>query len=90
MEYHHFTLLLKNGYWDIFGIIIEKIMDKNPATSNNGWTPLHSAANNGHLDICRLIIENVDNNHPVDNQERTPKNLADQGHHFAVSQFFDS
>ena len=25
---------------------------------NNGWTPLHEAANHGHVEICKLLIEN--------------------------------
>ena len=25
---------------------------------NNGWTPLHEAANHGHVEICKLLVEN--------------------------------
>ena len=61
----------------------------NPA-DNHGWTPLHDAAFNGYLDVCSLIIDNVDNKHPVDNSGKTPKNLADEFKHVEVSKLFES
>ena len=35
---------------------MDVLADKNPMM-NSGWTPLHSAAKNGHLEICKLIME---------------------------------
>ena len=52
-------------------------------------TPLHYAALRGHMDICRLIINNVDNKHPVNKHGVTPKELAVQFGHIAVSQLFE-
>ena len=37
---------------DICRLIIEKVENKNPAAELR-YTPLHNAAMNGHLDICR-------------------------------------
>ena len=37
---------------------------KNPA-ERFGWTPLHKAVQSGHLNIFRLIIENIDNRNPA-------------------------
>ena len=39
--------------------IMEYADDKNP-NDIYGLTPLHQAAENGHLSICQLIVENVD------------------------------
>ena len=37
-----------------------------------GETPLHYAAQGGHLKVCKLIIENVQDRHPKDNRGLTP------------------
>ena len=37
--------------------------DKNPK-GDHGWTVLHYAAKAGHLDICKLIISNIDDKNP--------------------------
>ena len=64
-------------------------MDKNPA-NKFGETPLHFAAMDGHLDVCRLIIDNVNDKHPVTNFGDTPKDLAVENNHVVVSQLFES
>ena len=44
-------------------------------------TPLHWAALRGHLDICQLLIENIDAKNPATNRGVTPMHLAaDMGH----------
>ena len=37
--------------------IIKNVLDKNPGNIV-GFTALHFAAQNGHFEICRIIIEN--------------------------------
>ena len=63
--------------------------DKNPF-DNGGWTPLHWAANFGHLDVCRLILQNVENKHPVNNVGETPEDLVDQRKHPELFQLLKS
>ena len=42
-------------------MIIECVDNKNPK-DEYGETPLHEAADNGHYEICKLIIENLEGN----------------------------
>ena len=53
----------------------------------NGWTPLHDAASNGHFEICKLIMENIQDKNPCTTNNYlimkfTPLELARaHGHH---------
>ena len=59
--------------------------DKNPPDSQ-GNTPLHFAASKNFLndrvtrqsyvEMCRLILDNVDNKHPINRQGKTPLDAA--------------
>ena len=49
-----------------------------------GQTPLHSAAQNGHLEVCRLIMNNVIDRNPKDQRGVTPLHLAAYGGHLEV------
>ena len=60
-------------------LIMENIEDKNPK-DNNGWTPLHYAASNGHLAICQLIMENIEDKNPKENNGWTPLHSAAWNH----------
>ena len=54
------------------------------------WTPLHFAANNGHLEICQLIMNNVDDKNPNANWagEASPYHLAAEKGHVEVCKLF--
>ena len=54
-----FQQLWKDNKLDICRQIIEKLHVKNPADIND-ITPLHVAAMKGHLEICHLILENLE------------------------------
>ena len=61
---------------ELFKEIALKFNNLNPA-NNNGETPLHSAAKCGHLDICKFILENLqENRNPADNVGFTPLHYA--------------
>ena len=70
-------------------IIVENVDDKNPK-DNDGWTPLHLAAENGHLSICQLIIKNVDEKNPKDDFGETPLKLATSRHHLDIKNLVEN
>ena len=51
-----------------------------------GWTPLHEAAWYGNLQECKLIIDNVEDKNPLDNDGDTPLFSALVGGHLSVFQ----
>ena len=46
---------------------MDYLQDKNP-TDNEGTTPLHIAASEGNLELCRITINNVNDKNPADNE----------------------
>ena len=66
--------------------------DKNPASFNrySGCTPLHLAAKFGHLEICKLILNNVDKKEPTLMMGKTPLMIAAEHRQFKVCAFIAS
>ena len=69
------------GALDVVNFYIGRLTgDKNPKHSN-GMTPLHLAADFGHLDIVKLITNTLFDKNPKSNQNITPLHFAaGQGH----------
>jgi ankyrin repeat protein len=72
-------------------MIMDVSEDKNPETSNKtrdgkdaGFTPLHYAAENGHVELCRLIMDAVEDISPKSKDKTTPLQLAAKNGHRAV------
>ena len=59
------------------------------APSNDGWTPVHTAAYHGHVDILRYLSKFVsDLNAPtIGNQSLTPLEIANKSGHIQIIQF---
>jgi len=62
---------LKNG-------VNVNIVDK------NSWTPLHSAARNGHAGIIQLLIKYKANINAIDKTGRTAADQANYTHHYHI------
>ena len=62
---------------------MESNENKNPE-DNSGWTPLHVAAQKGHLQVCMLIMDNLDNKNPGDDEGWTPLHWAAQNNHLKI------
>ena len=72
---------------ELFKEIVFKFKKINPA-NNNGETPLHSAAKSGHLDICKFILENIqEDKNPEDNVGFTPLHYAAIMEHLDIFKF---
>ena len=54
---------------------LEEVDNKNP-TMNQRWTPLHLAADNGHLEVFKFINEKVLVKNPKTIDGFTPQELA--------------
>ena len=73
----------------IFKLILESLAsdnNKNPR-SDGGYTPLHIAASNGHLEICQIILEEVDDKNPLTDDGFSPLYLAANNGHLEVFKF---
>ena len=74
------------GYYYICELIMNAfnavgIKNKNPANEDpgdQGETPLHKAAKNGHFKICKLILENVVDKCPISEKGMTPLHWSDR------------
>ena len=49
----------------------ENVKEEN-SKDNDGMTPLHLAAQNGHLEVTQLIMSNVHEKSPLSNQGMNP------------------
>ena len=55
---------------DIYDFLTRKLRDKNPGKTSllnrYGQTPLHWAAKNGHIEVCKLILEGTSDKNPAE------------------------
>ena len=79
-----FFLVGRSGLLGICQQIITSVNNKNPA-NEDGTTPLHDAAIEGHTDIVRLILANVNDKNPADSESgETPLHFAARGGHLEI------
>ncbi|QOJ78899.1 ankyrin repeat domain-containing protein [Infirmifilum lucidum] len=55
-----------------------------------GWTPLHYAADGGHLEVARLLLDRGADVNTRDNDGRTPLDLARAMGHKEVVELLES
>ena len=68
---------------------MKEVNDRNPR-DNHGQTPLHLAAKNGHLKVCKTIIKEADDKNPKDNRGMTPFHIAALMGHEKICKLFMS
>ena len=72
---------------EIVKYIVSRLEDKNPAT-NNGWTPLHAAAQEGHFEVVKYISNQLDDKNPIDNDGDTPQSIAEENGNTEIVEYF--
>ena len=55
----------------------------------DGKTPLHLAAEQGYFEICQLLIDNIDDKHPIAANDMTPKDYAKRYGHYEIVELFN-
>ena len=63
---------------------------RNFSQCSKGWIPLHLAAEEGHLSVCRLIVENVDDRNPKNEDGFTPLALATTNHNLEIKNLIEN
>lgn len=66
------------GATEVVEFFLEKGAD--PSVTNHfGWTPLHGAAANGHLECVRLLLEKGASPSPISDTGKTPRDFVHDG-----------
>ena len=79
------------GHLNVYSSLTQNEVNKNPECHT--WirkTPLHWAAENGHLAMCSLIVTSVEEKNPQDAFQNTPLHCAAMYGHLEVSRFMIS
>ena len=64
---------------------MKHVEDKNPV-ANDGMTHLHEVAKSGHIKICELILDNIQDNIMTKTQSgKTPLTFASENDHFEIA-----
>lgn len=88
IDWNPFLAAARYGNLETYLFMMEKFNVVNPP-NNKKFTPLHAAASGGHLEIVRMIINNLDNQNsesknPKDENELTPLHCAAEKGHIHV------
>ena len=79
------------GKTDIVNFYVKELGDKNPPKVSNdkfeGRTPLHNAAEHGHLEVVKAITKVVLHKNPSDVHDVTPFHLAVLKGHLPVVEY---
>ena len=65
---------------------MKQVEDKNPGT-DEGLTPLHEAAEMGHMKICELILKNIQDKMLKTISGKTPHMAAFENNHLELAHY---
>ena len=88
-QVEHLELILKHRAEPLYSpACFKSVAIKNHADLK-GKTPLHLAAELGYFEICQLLIDNIDDKHPIAANEMTPKDYAKRYGHYEIVELFN-
>ena len=73
----------------IYQMIMKKNNDKNPMNPKYRNTPLHEAARNNHIEVCKVILNGVQEWNPKDLWGETPYDIAKKLDHNNICKLFE-
>ena len=83
-----YFLASEYGLLKSYQYFLKNLPYKNPGT-RNGQTALHIAADNGQLEICKLILSVIEDKNPANKKEgATPLHLAAAQGHLEICRLF--
>ena len=84
----HNAALINNE--EMYQMVMEKNIDKNPIHPQFGNTPLHEAAENNRFELCKVILNGIQDWNPKDRYGKTPYDYAKEQGHKNICEFFES
>ena len=76
-----------NGDLNVFRFLLEKAVDKNPILRKyDNWTLFHDLAEEGRLEMCRLMVAKVEDKSPRNIDGQTPYHIAASAGHVELCQ----
>ena len=74
----------------IYQMVMEKNIDKNPIHQEFGNTPLHEAAGKNRFELCKVILNGIQDWNPKDRCGKTPFDYAKEKGHKNICELFES
>ena len=84
----HNAALINNE--EMYQMVMEKNIDKNPIHPKFGNTPLHEAAENNRFELCKVILNGIQDWNPKDRYGKTPYDYAKAKGHKNICELFES
>ena len=79
----------QNGNLKIYHLIAKHLKEKNPP-DNNGFTALHFAVHGRNFDVCKYILQKIEDKHPENVFRQTPLQAAMKNKYSLIVQLYMS
>ena len=89
IQNEHLELILKHRAEPLYSSACFKSAKMKNHADLEGKTPLHLAAEQGYFEICQLLIDNIEDKHPLAANDMTPKDYAKRYGHYEIVELFN-